>query len=55
MANTSPCCVPAGTSIGSMPVSVGTCTVAPRAAWAKLMGTWQTRSLPFAASSGCVP
>src|SRR4029079_19180880 len=42
---TSPCCVPEGISSFSTPLSVGTSTLDPSAACAKVIGNWQTRSL----------
>src|SRR5258706_1220025 len=42
---TSPCWVPDGRSICSAPLRVGTSSLAPRAAWVKETGIWQTRSL----------
>src|SRR5256885_2331683 len=51
--NTSPCCVPAGRSSCSIPLSVGTSTDPPSAAWVKLTGTWQTKSLLCRLKIGC--
>ena len=45
---------PRGTSRRSGPSSVGTSISAPRAAWAKLIGTWQNRSLRLRSKNGCL-
>ena len=46
---------PSGTCSRSGPSSVGTSISAPRAAWAKLIGTWQNRSLRLRSKNGMLP